>query len=208
MSQKVKFDQMLFLRFLCLSWSIEDFAGDKSQISVNYYNMIKLQNVKTMFTLSSIEFPYATGSCQQIVRGITKPTLAETYWTVFPLPNETAIPQGRPVDCGSKIRLQHAATGAWLHSHLIPGHFGVGHEVSGFDSSDSGDFWELNCEDLWTADRIIRLKHCDTGFFLCANASSIYPEETGGGYEIFAAEQADDNCDWIVCGGLFVDESE
>ena len=189
-----------------LSASIQDVPGDKSQVFVNYYNMIKLQNVKTKVVLSSIEFHYTSGSSQQIVRGIKKPTLAETYWTVFPLPNETSIPQGRPVECGSTIRLQHAATQAWLHSHLIPGHFGYGYEVSGFDSSDSGDFWRLHCEAGWSADAVVRLQHVDTGMFLAANESSVYPDENGGGYEVAATEGGND--EWIVCGGFFVDESE
>lgn len=193
---------------IATSLAIEDFPGDKSQVFVNYYNMIKLQNVNTKIVLSSIEFHYTSGSSQQIVRGIRKPVLAETYWSVFPLPNETSIPQGRPVECGATIRLQHAATQAWLHSHAIAGHFGYGYEVSGFDSSDSGDFWELECvgADAWSADTPVKLRHIDTGLFLAANESSVYPDETGGGYEVVATTGGND--EWVVCGGIFVDESD
>lgn len=197
----------MLVLLLAFTASIEDLPGDKSQISVNYYNMIKLQHKTSKLTLSSVEFRYQTGSCQQIVRGIGKPTLAETYWTVYPLPHETDIPQGRPVECGSKIRFLHAATGAWLHSHSIPAFSAGGYEVSGFDSSDSGDFWELICDDSWTAETEIKLKHCDTGYFLSANESSIYPDESGGGYEVMTSAHSEGQ-EWVVSGGIFVDESE
>ena len=50
------------------------------------------------------------------------------------------------------------------------------------------------------------LQHVDTGMFLAANESSVYPDENGGGYEVAATEGGND--EWIVCGGFFVDESE
>jgi dolichyl-phosphate-mannose--protein O-mannosyl transferase len=186
--------------------SVEDFTGDKTQLSVGYYTLVKLQHFKSSLYLSSLVLQYQNGSNQQVVRGITKGTLAETYWTVFPPLNDTDIPQGRAVDCGSVIRLQHVVTNRWLHSHPIPGHFGSGHEVSGFDGSDSGDNWELECDVTWTAASQIKLKHIDTGYYLAANATSKHEPDVGGEFEVFASEQSDHA--WVLSGGVFVDETE
>jgi dolichyl-phosphate-mannose--protein O-mannosyl transferase len=190
-----------------LSHSFEEFKGDKAQISIGYYTMVKLQDRKTHLYLSSVDFSYSNGSHQQMVRAITKGSLAETYWTIWPLPTQTDIPQGRPVECGGRIRLQHAVTGRWLHSHAIPGHFGSGYEVSCFEGSDSGDFWDLECEDTWTLASAARFKHTDTGFYLSVNASSVHPKEFGGENEVFGSEEAGESA-WILGGGIFVDESE
>jgi dolichyl-phosphate-mannose--protein O-mannosyl transferase len=196
----------MLLLLTSLSLSYDEFKGDKSQLSIGYYTMLKLQDPKTRLFLSSVEFSYQKGSNQQMVRAITKGTLAETYWTTFPLPNQTDIAQGRPIECGTAIRLQHAVTGRWLHSHAIPGHFGAGHEVSCFDGSDSGDLWIIQCDDLWNAGATVRIKHVDTGMWLAANATSTHPKEFGGEFEAFASE-ADDN-EWAIGGGIFVEENE
>jgi dolichyl-phosphate-mannose--protein O-mannosyl transferase len=196
---------MLFLLF-AFSSPFEEFKGEKGQISINYYTMIKLQDQTTGLYLSSVEFSYQAGSNQQMVRAISKITLAETYWTIWPLPNQTAIPQGLPVECGASIRLQHAVTGRWLHSHSIPGHFGSGHEVSCFEGSDSGDFWKVICENSWNADSAIKLLHIDTGFYLSANQTSSHPKEFGGEYEVFASQE--DKSSWLIAGGIFVEEGE
>ncbi len=193
--------------FLTVVHSVSDFAGDKSNIIAGYFTMIKLQHIESKIFLSSLEFRYPRGSFQQIVRGITQPTLAETYWTIFPTPEDMDIPQGRPVECGATIRLQHAATGAWLHSHDLPGHFGSGYEVTGFDGSDSGDFWEVQCNDEWTTDTTVKFRHLNTGFFLNVNVSSILTEEDGGGTEVYASED-DSESEWVIGGGLFVEDTE
>lgn len=192
---------------LATSSAISDFPGDKDQITVGYYTMVKLQHVHTKLFLSGLEYRYQSGSFQQIVRGISTATLGETFWTVYPPPEEGDVPQGRPVVCGATVRLQHAATGAWLHSHDIAGHFGSGYEVTGFDGSDSGDFWEVECSDVWAADTPIRLRHLNTNHFLAVNASSTLPEEDGGEIEVFASETASDE-QWVVAGGLFVEDNE
>ncbi|OHT16225.1 Stromal cell-derived factor 2-like protein [Tritrichomonas foetus] len=188
--------------------SYETYSGEKDEVPVAYYNMIKLKHTRSEYLLSSIELPYQQGSNQQLVRAIHKVTLAETFWTVYPPANETdEVPQGKPVECGSVIRLNHATTGKWLHSHKIPGHFGSGYEVTCFDGSDSGDNWLLECNDMWTLGSVFRLKHIDTGFYLAANETSEYPKEEAGEHEIYAAEEDEGN-EWQIVGGIFVDENE
>jgi dolichyl-phosphate-mannose--protein O-mannosyl transferase len=197
----------MFLSLFAAVRSFEEFKGDKSQISIGYYTMVKLQDRKSSLYLSSVDFSYQNGSHQQMVRAITKGTLAETYWSVWPLPNQTDIPQGRTVECGSKIRLQHAVTSRWLHSHALPGHFGSGYEVSCFEGSDSGDFWEIQCDDVWNAASAIKLKHLDTGYWLSVNVSSVHPKEFGGEHEAFGSPESDESA-WLLGGGIFVEESE
>lgn len=198
---------MLFGLILVFCSSIEEYEGDKSSINVGYFNMVKLYHPTSELYLSSIEVPYQTGSCQQVARGIGKSTLAETYWTVWPLPDDSENFQGMPVQCGSKIRLQHAATGKWLHSHNIDGHFGSGHEVSCFDEDDTGNNWELECNDVWTASSAFRLKHVDTGYYLSANISSEYEKELGGEHEIYCIDD-EDGTEWFTGGGIFVNDEE
>ena len=113
--------------------------------------------------------------------------------------------QGQPVDCGANIRLNHAATGNWLHSHNIPGHFGQGNEVTCFPGSDDGDIWTLECGESWNIGSAFRLRHMQTGMYLAINSTSELPKEEGGGFEVYASEQDEGN-EWSIAGGLFVGE--
>lgn len=200
--------KMFFVYFLCFSLSsIEEYDGDPEELQISYYNMIKLKHIGTNYLLSSAEIPYQSGSNQQIVRGIQKSTLAETFWTIFPPVTDTETLQGQPIECGSTIRLYHAVTGKWLHSHKIPGHFGAGYEVTAFDGNDSGDNWILECSNTFKVGSMFRLQHADTGFYLSCNETSEYPKQEGGEHEIFVSEEDEGN-EWQTMGGIFVDDSE
>ena len=200
--------KMISLLFLIsFAKSIEEYDGEQDDIPVTYYNMIKLRHTRTEYLLSSIEIPYQMGSNQQVVRGISKSTLAETFWTIHPTANETEIMQGQEIECGSTIRLNHGTTNKWLHSHKIPGHFGSGYEVSCFDGDDSGNNWFLECSNTWKVGSLFRLQHVDTGYYLSINETSEYSKQEAGEHEVFVSEEDEGN-EWQIVGGIFVDEGE
>ena len=190
---------LIFLLVFCQS--LEEYSGDSSGLSISYYSVIKLQHESSKLYLSSLGVLYVNGSNQQMTRGINKGILSETFWSVYPLPNESFINQGEPVQCGSQVRFKHSVTGKFLHSHQIEGPFGHGYEVSVFNGNDSGDYWTIECGDIWSVSSSIHIQHSDTKMYLSANLNNEYKEEQGGGFEIFS----DDN-EWSVQGGLFVGE--
>lgn len=199
----------MFLSLLRLSSCEQEYGGSRSSFLIGYYTMVKLQHDATKLFLSSDgNVNYINGSHQQITYGTKKGVLAETYWTIYPIPNETStVNQGDFIQCGSKIRLNHAASGSWLHSHQIEGPFGNGYEVSAFNEEDSGNFWEVECNDLWTAATQVHLKHVDTKMYLAGSVKNSYPEEMGFGYEVYLDDVPENN-EWHVEGGILVGNDE
>lgn len=185
--------------------SFEIYEGEKSDIPISYYSMIKLTHTESDLHLSSIELNYPSGSFQQMTRASPKLTLAENYWAVYPMDNETDINQGKPIECGATIQLMHVATNRWLHSHKIKTPFGNGYEVSCFDDKDSGNLWYLECNDILTAGSAFRLQHINTGYYLAVNNSYEYPNEQGGGKMVYLSE-IDEGNEWYIPGSITVDE--
>jgi dolichyl-phosphate-mannose--protein O-mannosyl transferase len=63
---------------------------------------------------------------------------------------ERAVSVGTVVQCGDLVRLQHASTKRWLHSHLHASPLTHRQEISGYGEdggagSDTGDNWKLEC---------------------------------------------------------------
>ncbi|EAY17469.1 MIR domain containing protein [Trichomonas vaginalis G3] len=168
--------------------------------------MIKLQHDSTKHYLSSSPLRYINGSHQNIAFGTKKGILAETFWTVYPLENQTDIQQGEPIQCGTTLRLNNAALQMFLHSHAIEGPFNHGQEVTVFDQKDMGDLWTVECDDMWTAATPFYLKHWETNQYLSAT-NNFYPAEMLEGYEIFADNTTTNNA-WHVQGGIFIGDDE
>lgn len=84
--------------------------------------------------------------------------------------------QGTPLSTGDLVRLQHAASRRWLHSHLFSSPLSSNQEVSCFgddDQSDTGDHWYVELDDAkaarWQRDAGVRLRHKDTGAYLASH---------------------------------------
>jgi len=77
---------------------------------------IKLQHAATKFRLHSHEVAYGRGSGQQSVTCYPESDDANSLWIVVGPPGAPCSP-GAPVLPDQKLRLQHAATRKWLHSH-------------------------------------------------------------------------------------------
>lgn len=193
----------LFLQSVC---SEKEFGGSRSSFFVQYYTMIKLQHDNTKFYLSTTPLRYINGSHQNIVFGTKKGILAETFWTVYPLENQTDIQQGEPIQCGTTLRLKNSAYQMFLHSHAIEGPFNKGQEVSAFAQGDNGDLWTVECDDMWTAATPVYLKHFETEKYLSAT-NNIYPPDMLEGYEVYAEDTTTNN-GWYIQGGIFIGDDE
>lgn len=150
---------------------------------------MKLANQKTGHLLHSLDVSYGSGSGQQAVIGSTSQDSAESMWVV----RSEGCKQGDAIEKNQLIRLQHARTGKWLHSHLFQSPLSGQQEVSCFGSSeqsDTGDMWEIEWDDgkkaAWMQDMAIRLKHKDTGRYL-SNHGKMYPRPIAGNSEVFAS---------------------
>ena len=97
--------------------------------------------------------------------------------------------QATPIENGARIRLQHARSGKWLHSHAQhKSPLTRNQEVSLFSPSDGGDVWVVEVLDgkkIWERDANVRLKHADTGTFL-ASDNKEYGRPIEGYSEIYA----------------------
>ena len=137
---------MFLLAFFAASAKITKFKGDKGDIPVTYYSMVKPQHVDTKMCLSSLEIAYQGGSKQQMTRAIRAIMLAETLWTIYPGRNITHVHQGDQLKCGDVVRLRHATTATWLHSHDFDSQLGNGLEVSATsEGEDDGNDWMVEC---------------------------------------------------------------
>ena len=134
---------------------------------------------------------YGSGSGQQVVTAATGKEDSNSLWTVREAENGTKpCKTGQSFRCGDKIRLEHVPTGKNLHSsgsQKAP--LSQRQEVSGFGDDglgDSGDDWELLCNDkteygdVRTLGMPIRgkdsfyLKHVDTGCILVSESNFRY----------------------------------
>lgn len=94
------------------------------------------------------------GSGQQSVTGFEGSDDPNSLWQVKSAftkkaPTRVFTP-GTPIKCGEMIRLQHATTKKWLHSHLHVSPLSKRQEISGYGEddgtgSDSGDNWKIEC---------------------------------------------------------------
>lgn len=164
-------------------------------VQVTCGSMIKLESPVTKHRLHSFDVNYGTGSGQQAVVGSSEHNSGQSMWLIRSGRAEGCT-RGETIKIGTPIRLQHAGTGKWLHSHLFPSPLTGGNhqEVSGFGSSeqsDTGDVWLVEWDDAkqkhWMRDMPIRIKHKDTGAYL-SNHGKTYPRPIAGHSEIFAVK--------------------
>lgn len=171
-------------------------------VAVTYYGEVRLQHVATGVHASSLDVNYVNGSKQQLTRGVNSSTLGELVWVVFPTV-EDPRPQGAGVECGEAVRLLHAVSQKWLHSHDIGDFFGLGLEITAFDGSDSGDRWRVECEGAVEVMKPFVLRHEVTGRFLSVSGGHAYDGEQVGGNPLFGGEVGEGQ-EWRVSGGVFV----
>lgn len=173
---------------------------------------IKLQHVATRFRLHSHEVSYSRGSQQQSVTAYPTGDDANSMWIVHGPPNEPCG-LGEPLRKGQKLRLQHAATRKWLHSHKFQSPLSSNQEVSAFGSdteSDGADVWAVEWDSKhkqWRQDVKVRIRHVDTAFVLYSHDVK-FGQPISGQQEVCCTDKKDKNSEWVAAEGVFMPSNQ
>mmetsp|Transcript_41327 Transcript_41327/g.104208 ORF Transcript_41327/g.104208 Transcript_41327/m.104208 type:complete len:217 (-) Transcript_41327:76-726(-) len=184
-------------------------AQEEDSDALNYVtcgSLIKLKHVSTEARLHSHNVNYATGSRQQSVTGLKSAADPGSFWTIREPFGENQCIQGTPIKANDKIRLFHAASGKFLHSHLHSSPITRYQEVSCFggeSQSNSGDDWIVVLKDpYWMQESKIRLEHADTHSFLHCTDNA-YPQPIEGQLEVAARPRRSADNLWVAGEGIF-----
>lgn len=132
---------------------------------------------------------------------------ANSLWTVR-APLGEVRPQGTPVKNGATLRLQHLATGRWLHSHHHRSPLTHQQEISCYgeaEKSNSEDVWRvetLSDDSDWERGEKVLLAHVDTGVWLSSSMKS-YPRPIDGQHEVAGASRRGSDCEWTAAEGVY-----
>ena len=179
---------------------------------------VKLTHVSTKVKLHSHGISYGSGSGQQSVTGFPESNDPGGYWQVKGTKSEPCE-RGDDVKDGQAIRLQHAQTRKWLHSHTAHrSPLTNNQEVSAHgddESSDDGDEWRLEIVadgsshkgKVWRRDQKIRLQHRQTKAWLsCSNQK--FQRPISGQSEVCGTRQKDVNGVWKADQGVYFPDVE
>lgn len=183
-------------------------ARSPSQVTCG--SAIKLAHAPSGRLLHSHDVKYGSGSGQHSVTSVAARADPGSLWLVrglAPAPGSPApCPPGTPVKAGASIRLQHAASGRWLHSHAFPSPLTRNQEVSAFGGpghSDEGDVWAVEAEKgaaSWARGAPVRLRHGASGAFL-ASPDRAYGHPIAGQHEVCGRRGSDP---WTAEEGVYL----
>eukprot|EP00041_Stephanoeca_diplocostata_P003995 m.39927 g.39927 ORF g.39927 m.39927 type:complete len:221 (-) comp14770_c0_seq1:114-776(-) len=165
------------------------------------------------FKLHSHEVSYGSGSGQQSVTLKSSSDDSNSFWTVFGgIDSKWDCKRGSAIKNGRIIRLQHALTKRWLHSHAeFKSPLSSKQEVSAYGSreeSNTADNWRVEVEGggFWMREGKVRLKHVDTGKYLYATGQHQFGHPIEGQREVSAAAAGarTPQGEWIALEGLYV----
>lgn len=121
--------------------------------------------------------------------------------------------RGQPLKSGDRVRIQHAKSRRWLHSHHFPSPISRQLEVSAFGGetqSDAMDEWILEIDPatnaksgsivFWKRDGKVALKHVGTGAYLSSHERS-FGHPIAGQNEVFGKKSGKDF--WKAGEGVF-----
>ncbi|CEP11811.1 hypothetical protein [Parasitella parasitica] len=167
---------------------------------------IKLANKASGYRLHSHGVTYGSGSGQQSVTGFPNADDGNSFWIVEAASGKVCS-RGEPVPCGSSIRLKHANTQGYLHSHLHQSPLSKQQEVSCYDGKDSGDNWKVEClssgDKVWNRERPVQFVHVDTYSYLSSSSSHQFGQPIPGQLEVAAARSASKNSQWMAQEGVY-----
>ncbi|GMH32212.1 hypothetical protein BSKO_00046 [Bryopsis sp. KO-2023] len=192
--------------FWCCLASIA--AATSSEVTCG--SVLKLIHETTSFRLHSHDLPYGSGSQQQSVTGFPKGDDTNSYWIVRGT-LDAPCKQGAAIVRSQQLRLQHAPTRRWLHSHLHQSPLSQNQEVSAFggdDESDTGDVWTIEWDSRnksWERDTKVRFKHVDTGAFLLSHNRK-YSNPIHGQQEVCAKKDKGKGSLWTAAEGIYFSE--
>ena len=185
-------------------------SGKENASVVSCGSIVKLRNAETLRHLHSFQVNYGSGSGQQAVVGTNAGDSGESMWIVRD-DGSTACPQGTPIQSGFKLRLQHAKTGKWLHSHNHKSPLSGNQEVSCFGSSkqsDPGDVWVVEFKDkpVWEQDMPVALRHEATGAYL-GSGKKEYGNPIAGYSEMYASKGKGKDHQFLATDGVYIHSS-
>jgi len=171
-------------------------AGGKPSLPVTCGSTIKLASLGSPgFRLHSHDVPYGSGSGQFSVTCFPDAHNPESYWTV-----QGAHTGGASSGCrggegfrdGDVVRLRHATSGRWLHSHLFDAPATRGNvEVSTLGDGDTGDNWVVSLDaggggkdGEWMQGQRVAFKHADTGRWMVTHSNRRFGHPIAGQTEV------------------------
>lgn len=161
-------------------------AGEGDPITCG--SVVKLIHRETTNHLHSHQVTWGSGSGQQSVTTTPESDDQNSLWVVKDASTATAICEvGQPVQCGAKVRLEHASTGRNLHSHLFRAPLSGNQEVSGFGEigeGDTGDNWTVFCDSSgdkhWKRGSVVHFEHVDTKKYLYSSTKHKFNAQNCG----------------------------
>mmetsp|Transcript_40117 Transcript_40117/g.89039 ORF Transcript_40117/g.89039 Transcript_40117/m.89039 type:complete len:226 (+) Transcript_40117:135-812(+) len=178
-------------------------------VAITCGSTFKLAHIASKFRLHSHDIAYSRGSQQQSVTAYEQGNDYQSYWTLYATLDAPCTP-GTTFKKGSSVRLQHAQTRKWLHSHQYYSPLSQNQEVSAFGSdgdSDGGDVWLVEWDGkskVWRQDTKVRLKHRDTGAYLYSHEQAKFGHPIAGQQEVCATERKDKNTEWQAAEGVYL----
>lgn len=200
----------------------EDDGEDYTRVT--FGSAVKLVHKQSKFRLHSHPIKYGSGSGQQTVTGFQGTDDPNSLWQVkepvSTKPTTSVYAPGTPVQCGQQIRLQHATTKKWLHSHLHASPLTHRQEISGYGDdngggSDTGDNWVVECATagaaFWMRDAPVAFLHVDTGKRLFTLRKDIFDQSNCRGCPIVgqlemsahSVKASDPNALWVSEDGIY-----
>ncbi|KAG2207153.1 MIR motif-containing protein [Mucor mucedo] len=167
---------------------------------------IKLTSKANGYKLHSHGVTYGSGSGQQSVTAFPDSDDGNSFWIVEAA-SGNICKRGEPVPCGSSIRLKHANTQGYLHSHLHQSPLSKQQEVSCYDGKDSGDNWKVEClnsgDTTWIREVPVQLMHEDTKTYLSSYSRYAFGHPIPGQLEVAAAKSATKESQWMTQEGVY-----
>ena len=168
--------------------------SSEEDTAVTYGSVVKIRHVDTLYELSSETKNLGTGSGQQLVTFVDKPSSSNTLWWVRPAHhgheaeyahNVDNTSLASPIPCQSIVRLTHLDTMRNLHSHGVTSPLSRQQEVTAYGQGDGkgdgGDNWRVECDHkYWTRNQDFRLFHMDTQSYLGTAKNVEFNQNTCG----------------------------
>ncbi|KAF6265440.1 MIR motif-containing protein [Scenedesmus sp. NREL 46B-D3] len=199
---------------LLLIGSLVEIAhGGLDTVWVTCGSTIKLAHSSSNARLHSHEVAYSRGSQQQSVTCFPESDNGQSYWVVHGAVDAPCAP-GQPIKKQQQIRLQHASTRKWLHSHSFYSPISGQQEVSAFGSdtqSDGGDVWSVEWDTKskhWKQDAKVRMRHKDTGMQLSSNSNHKFGQPIHGHQEVCAISSKGRDTEWFAAEGVYLPRSD
>ncbi|KAI8142438.1 MIR motif-containing protein [Fennellomyces sp. T-0311] len=154
------------------------------------------------------ELEDGSGSGQQSITAFPETDDSNSFWLVRAGLGKQCK-RGEPVPCGSVIRLRHANTKAYLHSHNHPSPLSRQQEVSCYDGEDNGDDWKIECASgkHWLRETPVQLIHVESKAYLTSGTNHQYGQPIPGQLEVAGAKTSSKATQWMAQEGIYFAES-